>query len=183
VTDSRELVSSMADVEVRDARLPEDRVAVERLWLEYLTWGNDEMANRHGFRLPVREAVDRDLESIAKFQPPDGRIILACDSGRPFGIGCLRRVGVQTGEIKRMYVEPARRGAGVGRAILDRLLSAAGDAGYRRVVLDSPDFMTAAHALYRSRGFVGTEPYRESEIPDEFKSYWVFMAMPLASTP
>jgi hypothetical protein len=36
-------------------------------------------------------------------------------------------------------------------------------------------FMTAAHALYRSCGFVDIEPYAESEIPDEFKSSLVLM--------
>jgi hypothetical protein len=31
------------------------------------------------------------------------------------------------------------------------------------------------HALYRSSGFVDIGPYAESEIPDEYKAYWVFM--------
>jgi hypothetical protein len=35
--------------------------------------------------------------------------------------------------------------------------------------------METAHALYRSRGFVDIDAYPESEIPDEIKSYWVFM--------
>jgi L-amino acid N-acyltransferase YncA len=78
-----------------------------------------------------------------------------------------------------MYVEPARRGEGIGRALLDELLSAARDAGYERVRLDSPDFMTAAHGLYRSRGFTEIGPYPESEIPDEYKPHWIFMELPL----
>ncbi len=162
--------------EIRDARLPADIAAVERLWLEYLSWGNDEMEVRHGFRLPVREAVDHDLASIEVFQPPQGRLVVAVeDDGRAFGIGCLRRIGAETAEIKRMYVEPDHRRAGVGRGILAALIAAATEAGYKRVRLDSPDFMTAAHALYRSQGFVDIGPYPESEIPDQFKSYWVFM--------
>jgi hypothetical protein len=40
--------------------------------------------------------------------------------------------------------------------------------------------MTAAHALYRSRGFAPTVPYPESEIPDEYKAHWVFMELTLA---
>src|SRR6266540_456919 len=42
----------MADL--RDASLPRDLEAVGRLWLDYLTWGNDELESRYGFRLPVR---------------------------------------------------------------------------------------------------------------------------------
>jgi GNAT superfamily N-acetyltransferase len=87
----------------------------------------------------------------------------------------MRRIGPATAEIKRMYVEPSHRGAGLGRALLDALLTAAQAAGYQRIKLDSPDFMTAAHALYRSAGFVEIEPYPESEIPDQHRPHWVFM--------
>ncbi len=162
-------------VEVRDAELPRDRDVVERLWLAYLSWGNDEMEARHGFRLPVREAVERDLGTIEKFQPPAGRIVLASTGGPACGIGCLQRIGTDTAEIKRMFVEPSYRRAGLGRAILEQLMAAARSAGYACIRLDSPDFMSAAHALYRSQGFVDIEPYAESEIPYEYRSYWVFM--------
>jgi hypothetical protein len=59
--------------------------------------------------------------------------------------------------------------------MLDRLLSFADVSAYERVCLDSPDFMHAAHRLYRSAGFEDIPPYPESEIPDAYKSYWVFM--------
>jgi hypothetical protein len=36
--------------------------------------------------------------------------------------------------------------------MLDRLIASATEAGYARIVLGSPDFMTAAHTLYRSSG-------------------------------
>lgn len=161
--------------ELRDALIPADLAAIERLWLEYLTWGNDEMEARHGFRLPVREAVDRDLAAIENLQPPGGHILLACEGEQVFGIGCLRRIQPDTAEIKRMYVEPSHRRAGAGRAILDGLIAAAGGAGYARIRLDSPDFLTAAHALYRTRGFGDIAPYPESEIPESLRSHWVFM--------
>jgi GNAT superfamily N-acetyltransferase len=162
-------------VHVRLAELPDDRDAVARLWLEYLSWGNDEMEARHGFRLPVREAVERDLAAIHKFQPPHGRIVLAVGDGRAYGIGCLQRIGSDTAEIKRMYVEPAHRRAGAGSSVLERLLAEAEGAGYTQVRLDSPDFMSAAHAMYRRHGFVDIAAYPESEIPDEYKAHWVFM--------
>ncbi len=49
-------------VAIKDARLPDDIDGVRRLWLGYLTWGNDEMESRHGFRLPVEETVQQDVE-------------------------------------------------------------------------------------------------------------------------
>ncbi|HYU93291.1 MAG TPA: GNAT family N-acetyltransferase [Actinomycetota bacterium] len=163
----------MADL--RDANLPRDLESVGRLWLDYPTWGNDELETRYGFRLPVREAVDNDLATIAKFQPPDGRLLLAFEDDAAIGTACMRRIGPDTAEIKRMYVQPSHRRAGVGRAMLDELIAAARTAGYHRIQLDSPDFMMAAHGLYRSSGFEEIGSYPESEIPDEYKSHWVFM--------
>jgi len=160
---------------VRNAHLDRDLEAVKTLWLEYLSWGNDELEKRFGFRLPIEEAVERDLATIDKFQPPDGRLLLAVKDDVPVGTACLRRMAPDTAEIKRMYVRPAHRREGLGRALLDDLIAEAEGAGYERIRLDSPNFMKAAHALYRSSGFVDIEPYPESEIPDEFKAFWVFM--------
>jgi GNAT superfamily N-acetyltransferase len=163
---------------IRDAVLPRDLDEVKRLWLDYLAWGNAELQSRHGFRLPVEEAVEHDVATIEKYQPPDGRIVLAVRGDRACGIGCLKRIGPATAELKRMYVEPAERGSGVGRRILERLLEAAEAAGYERVRLDSVRFMTAAHAMYRRAGFVEIEQYPESEIPPEYRPHWLFMERP-----
>jgi GNAT superfamily N-acetyltransferase len=167
-------------VEIREADLHRDLDAVGRLWLDYLTWGNDGLESRYGFRLPVQEAVDHDLATIDKFQPPDGRLLLAFEDELAVGIACMRRIGADIAEIKRMYVQPSHRRAGVGRALLDQLIAAARTAGYERIRLDSPDFMTAAHGLYRSEEFVEIGPYPESEIPDEYKPHWVFMERTLS---
>ena len=161
--------------EIRQAALPDDLGAVRRLWLEYLRWGNDEMESRHGFRLPVEPVVERDLAGIAKFEPPDGHLLLAFEGDDAFGIACLRQIGPDMAEIERMYVQPSHRRGGVGRAMFDRLIALATVDGYQWIRLDSPDFMTAAHDLYRSAGFTDIEPYPESEIPDAYKPQWVFM--------
>ncbi len=161
--------------DIRNADSARDRRAIRDLWLDYLTWGNDELEARHGFRLPIHEAVERDMANIAKFQPPDGAILLAFVDDSAVGIACLQRIGPTTAEVKRMYVRPSVRRNGLGRALLERLIETARIAGYESLRLDSPDFMNAAHALYRSSGFVEIKPYPESEIPDDYKSYWVFM--------
>lgn len=167
-------------VDVRDAVLPRDLRAVRSLWLDYLTWGNDELEVRHGFRLPVQEAVENDVATIAKFQPPDGRLLLAFEDDVAVGTACMRRIAARTCEVKRMWVDPSYRRGGLGRRMLDQLIAAARIAGYERVRLDSPDFMIAAHSLYHSNGFVDIGPYPESEIPDQYKPHWVFMEKSLA---
>jgi GNAT superfamily N-acetyltransferase len=162
-------------IEIRQADLPANVDDVRRLWLDYLLWGNDELERRHGFRLPVEGAVQRDISTIEKFQPPDGRLLVAFVDGEAVGTAAMRRIRSDTAEIKRMWVSPSKRRSGIGGGMVDRLLEAAREAGYERIVLDSPEFMTAAHDLYRSKGFGGVEPYPESEIPPELHSRWLFM--------
>jgi GNAT superfamily N-acetyltransferase len=163
--------------EIRDADLNRDLQTVRSLWLDYLTWLSDELEARHGFRLPAHEMVEHDLANISKFQPPSGRILLAFVQTAAVGIACMQRIGPTTAEVKRMYMRPSSRRQGLGRALLERLIEAARAAGYGSIRLDSPDFMTAAHALYRSSGFADIESYPESEIPDEYKDRCVFMEM------
>ena len=161
--------------EIRDADFPVDTHAVTGLWLDYLNWGNDGLDANYGFRLPVQEAVERDLASIEKFSAPEGCLLLAFEQREAIGTAALQSIGASTAEVKRMWVAPACRRSGIGGGMLDRLMSAAAAAGYGSLRLDSPRFMTAAHALYRSRGFVDIDPYAESEIPDRYKPHWVFM--------
>jgi GNAT superfamily N-acetyltransferase len=122
---------------------------------------------------PARSPAPASIRQadLAPFQPPHGRLLLADD----VGVGCLRPIGGGVGELKRMYVGPEARGAGLGRSLLGALLEAAETAGYERVRLDSVRFMEAAHRLYRSAGFTEIQPYEQSEIPPEFRGHWVFM--------
>ncbi len=79
-----------------------------------------------------------------------------------------------------MWVDPARRGNGAGRAMFERLVAQTLERGYARIRLDSPDFMVAAHRLYRSAGFTDIAPYPESEIPEEYKPHRVFLELALS---
>ena len=168
------------NIEIKDVRLPNDLVDVQKLWFDYLVWGNDKMQSLYGVHPHnPKEAVEQDIQSIDKFLPPNGRLLLAFYENKACGIGCLKSIDEEIGEIKRMYVDPSFRNIGAGRAILQSLLNAAKDTGYNKVRLDSPKFMEAAHSLYRSFGFKDIEPYLEMEIPQEFKDYLLFMELDL----
>src|SRR4051812_35823679 len=167
--------------EIRQAEMPRDREPIRRLLLDYLTWGNDGLESRHGFRLPVEETVEGDLAAIEKFQPPAGRLLLAVADREAAGTASMQQIGPGTAEVKRMYVDPPHRRAGLGQQMLDELIAAAHAAGHERIRLDSPRFMTAAHALYRSRGFAEIGAYEESEIPGQYREHWVFMELVLTS--
>lgn len=168
-------------VQVRDVILPNDLNDVRKLWLEYLVWGNDKMQSLYGVHPHnPKEAVEQDIKLIDKFRPPNGQLMLAIYEGKVCGVGSLKSINPEIGEVKRMYVDPTFRRLGAGRAILETLLFEAKKAGYRKVRLDSPKFMEAAHSLYRSFGFRDIAAYPEMEIPEEFKDYLLFMELDLS---
>lgn len=171
-------------VKIREVRLPDDIDSVRQLWIEYLTWGNDNMQMLYGVHPHnPSEQVDQDIKMIAKFLPPNGRLGLAFIDDNACGIGCLKSINEEIAEIKRMYVNPSFRKVGAGRAILQSLLNSAKEIGYKKVRLDSPKFMEAAHSLYRSFGFKDISVYPEVEIPEEFRQYLVFMELDLSFSP
>lgn len=61
--------------------------------------------------------------------------------------------------MKRLYVTPAGRGHGVGRALIGKFVEKAVLLGYDEIVLDTLPYMTEARALYKSLGFEECEPY------------------------
>ena len=161
--------------DIREADLPRDIAALERLWLEYLTWATDEVAARYGFRKSALEVIEHDLATIERFGPPDGRLLLAFVDDVAVGTVCMQRIGPDMAELKRMYVQPLHRRGGLGQALVDQLIAMLRPSGYGRIWLDSPDFMTAAHRLYRASGFVETGPYAGNEIPEALWPQWRFM--------
>ena len=174
------LINTNTIVETHDAKLPDDIDSIKQLWTDYLTWGNDQMQMLYGVHPHnPTEAVEQDIRMITKFLPPNGRLILAFVDEKACGIGCLKSINSTIGEIKRMYVDPSFRNIGAGRAILQSLLTAAKETGYKKVRLDSPKFMEAAHVLYRSVGFKEIPVYPEVEIPEAFRQYLLFMEIDL----
>jgi GNAT superfamily N-acetyltransferase len=167
-------------VQVRNVLLPNDLEEIRKLWFDYLTWGNNEMQSLYGVHPHDPQiAVEQDIQLIDKFLPPHGRLVLATYEDKVCGLGSLKSINSEIGEIKRMYVDPSFRKIGAGKAILQSLINAAKQTGYKKVRLDSPKFMEPAHALYRSFGFTDIPVYPEVEIPEEFRQYLLFMEIDL----
>lgn len=152
-----------------------EREAALRLFGEYVNWAVEGIRAEFGVVMDAKSILDNDRATLEKYLPPAGRALVAWVDDREVGVVCLRQLSAGCGEVKRMYVRPEQRGAGVGRALLEVLLDEARRIGYRWVRLDSPRFMRAAHGLYRKTGFVPREPYPESEIPAEHHPHWLFM--------
>jgi len=104
---------------------------------------------------------------------PGGRLGLAKIGCEPAGCIALRRVDADRAEAKRLFVRPAFRSVGLGRALLDWAMNEARAAGYLEIVGDTMPAMHDALALYDRVGFerVGTaaavQPSLSRQVPEE----------------
>ena len=152
---------------------------IRELFWEYLQWANARVNEEFKVGFDIATLLEDDLLDLDKFMPPKGRLLLGYIGEALAGIACLKALAPSIAEVKRMYVRPGYRKAGLGRALLNRLLQEAQHSGYQLVRLDSAGFMKEAHQLYRSIGFKEIAAYEGSEIPKDFQEHWVFMEMNL----
>ena len=130
---------------------------IRELFLEY--------ANSLGFSLCF-QSFDRELAGLpGDYAPPEGRLLLMECDGEPAGCVALHPLEAGICEMKRLYVRPRYRGKGLGRVLVERILSEARTAGYGRIRLDTVEpVMKDAVAMCRRFGFRDIPPYRENPI-------------------
>ncbi|WP_235877480.1 GNAT family N-acetyltransferase [Saccharopolyspora karakumensis] len=96
------------------------------------------------------------------FTPPKGVFLLVRFAGEAMGCGGLRTGPDGTAEIKRMWISPALRGTGAGRALLTGLEDHARRMGCARVRLDTAAELGEARALYAKAGYVEIPAYNDN---------------------
>jgi GNAT superfamily N-acetyltransferase len=138
---------------------PSQRAAARALIAEYLRWVADVARTEHALSFDVDAMLRSDFDAPSPLAPPHGRLYLVRSGDATLGVGGLKRLRAEAGELQRMYVQPAARGLGAGRALLQRLLDDARAMGLRTLRLESLKSLAAAHALYRSAGFIEIDPY------------------------
>lgn len=96
-------------------------------------------------------------------QTPDITLWAIWDGEVLAGVGALKRLSADHGEVKSMHTAQAMRGRGAGRAMLAHIVAAARESGLSRLSLEtgSWDFFRPAHALYRSHGFTDCAPFSD----------------------
>jgi putative acetyltransferase len=102
-----------------------------------------------------------DLEQLSQ---PDVRFFVGRRGCTPLACGALRIDRAGYGEVKRMYVAPAARGQGLGRAILQTIEAQAAREGLGLMRLETGIHQAEAIALYRASGYVDCGPFGEYKL-------------------
>lgn len=141
---------------IREAT-PADLPAVRSLLRDYQAWLKVDL----GF-----QQFDHEFATLpGDYAPPAGRLLVGEQGGRVVAVIGLRPLDGPVCEMKRLFVHPSARGAGLGRALVRRLLDEARGIGYREVRLDTLPVMREAQALYEAFGFHDIQPYYDSPVP------------------
>jgi putative acetyltransferase len=144
-------------IRITEARWPDDRATVEALFREYIASLTEDIS----FQNP-----DDELAALpGKYARPGGVVLIAWNGKEPAGAIAYRMLEPGIAEMKRLYVRPAHRGSGLGRELANELIEDARARGYRTIMLDTLQSMSAARALYRDLGFAPVEPYYDNPLP------------------
>jgi ribosomal protein S18 acetylase RimI-like enzyme len=148
-----------ASWKVRRAETAGDFDAVRALFREYAASLDVDL----GF-----QGFAEELATLpGKYAGPKGALFLASGAnGQAIGCVAVRPFDRPAAcEMKRLYVRPAGRGRGTGRALAVAAIGFAGAAGYGEMLLDSLPGMDAAITMYRSLGFEPILPYWNNTVP------------------
>lgn len=145
---------------IQHATSSEDLNAIKTLFTAYAEW--------LGLDLSFQGFAEELTTLPGKYAVPSGQLLLAraIESGSPIGCVGLRPLPVAEGccEMKRLYILPAGRRMGVGKALVLRLIDEAKALGYRAIRLDTLSTMESGIKLYRQLGFVDCERYYDTPL-------------------
>ena len=107
---------------------------------------------------PAGHVFALDLSGL---QTPDVTVWTVRVDGLLAGIGALKALDADSGEVKSMRTHPDHLRKGVAAALLDHILDEAATRGYRQVSLETGigESFEPALALYRKRGFTNGEAF------------------------
>jgi GNAT superfamily N-acetyltransferase len=101
-------------------------------------------------------------------KPLGGALLIGERDGEPLGMVALRSLDEGVCEMKRLYVRPNGRGAGLGRSLAEAIIAEAKQLGYWAMRLDTLLQLAAATRLYESLGFRRIQPYYQNPNPAMF---------------
>jgi GNAT superfamily N-acetyltransferase len=137
------------------------------------TDGEDPDADGEGG--PNTDVADAAAGDITELRNDERWAFVGCVDGDPAGVVLLYGMSERLAELERLFVVPDERGAGLGRALCEAAIERANEKGYERVGLTTPPWSEPAHAIYEALGFVYTDPYPETMLPERLHEGALFM--------
>jgi len=120
-------------------------------------------ASEYGFDAAF-EALVADIAAkfLTSFDASRERCWIAELDGVPVGSVFLVRHNDGIAKLRLLLVDPAGRGQGLGKRLVDECISFAKASGYRRITLWTQSILVAARKIYQDAGFelVKSEPHR-----------------------
>jgi ribosomal protein S18 acetylase RimI-like enzyme len=124
------------------------------------------------------EALEKELAALdVKYAAPNGALLLALVDGQPAGGVAFRALDHRRCEMKRLFINDAYRGRGLGERLTSVLIGLARTYGFTAMRLEVGDKQPEALALYHSLGFREIKAYYDA--PADLLPYLTFMELKL----
>jgi DNA-binding MarR family transcriptional regulator/GNAT superfamily N-acetyltransferase len=161
-----ELAEAMGTVERLMAQQPGETVTLRRHRLGDIGW----VVHRQAVLYAEEYGWDQGYEILAseilagivrQFDPEREQSWIAERDGVVVGSVFVVHGSDAVAKLRLLYVEPAARGIGLGRRLVDACIQFARDRGYRTLALWTNDVLVPARRIYQAAGFncVAREPH------------------------
>jgi len=138
------------------AQTKEEYAMAAVLFKEYADWLDIDLGFQH-----FNEEL---LQLIEMYGAPHGGIILCKKENKFIACVAVRKFEKDIAELKRMFVQPAYQGLGIGKKLLENAIDLAIKCGYKFIRLDTLNYMTAAINLYKKYGFYEIAAYYHNPV-------------------
>ena len=134
------------EISIDDPRATDVRALIER----HLAFANSHSPPEDVHALDIDRLLDPAL-TLFSFRLGDELL----------AVGALKQLDAHHGELKSMHTAHAARGHGIGRAMVEHLISVARDRGLRRVSIETGTMsaFAPARSLYARTGFTPCDPF------------------------
>jgi GNAT superfamily N-acetyltransferase len=165
----RRLVEAMRDVERLLGAAPEPKVPY--LLRPHRPGDMGWVVHRHAALYAQEYGWDERFEALVativakfidNFDPQRERCWIAERDGEIVGSVFLVKKSPTVAQLRMLYVEPAARGLGIGKRLVDECERFAREKGYRKIVLWTNSILHTARHIYEAAGYrlVDEEPHQ-----------------------
>lgn len=148
--------------------------------IKYFSWITNELRERYNIdlvkelKISVKDYSTNFLDILLK-NTSIWHFYLCMYKNDCIGMGGVRFLNPNIGELKRMYIFSEFRGKGYGNILIQFLIQKAKNLDFKFLRLDTLPFMKSAINLYKKHGFKERDPYNESEVPPPLRYLPIFM--------